>query len=65
MLSDREIYRTAARMITRHGTDARAEVSARADTLYERGDVVGWEIGMRIMDAIRNLEAEAHEPSLH
>ncbi len=65
MLSNFEIYRSAAIMLKRHGKYAASEASARADLLFERGDVEGWEVGMRIMDAIRQLEGEASKDEIH
>lgn len=55
MTGDIDIRRVAKMMVERHGDEAEAQASSRADKLLEDGDLEGRSVWLRIVDAIRDL----------
>ncbi len=62
-----DIYRSAGAMIAQHGEEALLEAGMRADTLLEKGDLVGYRAWLRILTAIRELQkaTPAESDALH
>jgi hypothetical protein len=56
MISDLEIYRSAAVMIRQFGSDAAAQAAARARSMGEKGDREGQRVWQRIATAVRALQ---------
>lgn len=65
MTDDIEIYRAAALMMKRHGEDAPIEAAMRADALLDQGDMDGRAVWLRIIAAIKELEATEPEGVVH
>ena len=49
----------------RYGEDAASEALTRADEMLGQGDDDGWFVWMRIMSAVKVLEAEKPEGTVH
>lgn len=58
MLTDKEIYQSANTLVQQHGNEAELVAAARADALLDEGDIEGETVWLRIIDAIRVLNAE-------
>jgi hypothetical protein len=56
MISDLEIYRSAAVMIRQFGSDAAAQAAARARSMGEKGDREGQLVWACIATAVRALQ---------
>ena len=56
MISDRDIYRSAAVMIRRYGDDAALEAGTRGDSLLDTGDIEGYGTWLQIARAIAQLQ---------
>ena len=56
MISDRDIYRSAAVMIRRYGDDAALEAGRRGDSLLDTGDIEGYGTWLQIVRAIGQLQ---------
>jgi hypothetical protein len=62
MISDREKWLAAMKMIARYGRDAIVEAGDRADQCLKDGDVDGSDDWQRIMIAVSQLQAEKPAP---
>lgn len=56
MVSEIDIYRSAAVMIRQYGEDAALEAGLRADILLDKGDIDGQQCWLRIARAISQLQ---------
>ena len=56
MIHDRDIYRSAAVLVKRHGQDAPIHAAMRADAMLERGDLDGFSVWKRILRAVEELQ---------
>ncbi len=65
MYDDIDINGTAALPMKRYGEDASSEASTRADELLDKGDDDGWFVWMRIVAAIKQLEAKESDGAGH
>ncbi|WP_162913160.1 hypothetical protein [Rhodospirillaceae bacterium SYSU D60014] len=62
MISDIDIWRAAQAMVKQYGADASVQAVMRADQLLDAGDVEGQATWKRILQAIRQLQAENAPP---
>ena len=65
MIPDLDIYRSANLLVKRHGEDAPIEAAMRADAMLEKGDLGGYAVWRRILEAVEELqgtEPKAGEP---
>ncbi len=67
MITDLDIYCKAQMLVWQHGADATVYVFMRADELLEAGDMEGYAVWRRILDAVDELLARdlASNCSLH
>ena len=56
MITDREIYRSAAIMIREHGEDAALEVGMKVDCFLEQANVGGHLLWKRILVAVLEMQ---------
>ncbi len=56
MISDLDIYRSAAVLIREHGKGAAVEAASRADAMLEKGDFDGQKVWKRILAAVQELQ---------
>lgn len=56
MITDIDIYRSAAVFIREHGEDAALEAGIHADRLLAKGDIAGQRTWLRIVRAISQLQ---------
>ena len=61
MTSDLDIYRSANLLVKRHGEDAPIEAAMRADAMLEKGDLDGYAVWKRVLQAVGELRRA--EPS--
>ena len=65
MVSDLDIYRAAQVLVKQHGQDAPTEVAMEADAMLEKGDLGGYAVWKRVLQAVeelRRMEAAAGTP---
>ena len=55
MIPDLDIYRSANLLVKRHGADAPIEAAIRADAMLEKGDLDGYAVWRRILQAVEEL----------
>ena len=65
MIEDREIWACAHQLMKQHGELAWFEAAQRADELLEAGELQGHRVFMRILDRIKQLEAETPQGVVH
>ena len=65
MVSDLDIYRTAAIVVKEHGDDAATHAAMRADELMEAGDMDGRAVWLRVLAAVKELLAEKPDSTVH
>ena len=65
MTSDRDIWTTATSLIKRHGEDAEIQAAMRHDELLDQGDIAGVFVWKRIIEAVRELQAEEPSGAVH
>ncbi len=56
MISDIDIYRSAHVVVKRYGEDAAIEAAMRADEMLEKGELAGYGVWRRILEAVEELE---------
>jgi hypothetical protein len=56
LVSDIDIWRTAAEMIKGYGDTADIEAAARADALQDKGDLEGQRVWLLVLNAIDELQ---------
>ena len=54
---DLDIYRTARMLIDEHGEEASIEAAMRADERLETGDLDGRTVWVRVLGAVKELQA--------
>ncbi len=57
MITDLDIYRSAAVLIRERGEDAALEAAGRADAMREKGDLEGQAVWKRLLAAVKELQA--------
>ena len=57
MISDIDIYRSAHVIVQTHGRDAAIEAAMRADEMLEKGDLGGYAVWRRILEAVEELQS--------
>ncbi len=55
MTSDLDIFRSANALVKRHGQDAPIEAAMRAVAMLETGDLDGYAVWKRILQAVEEL----------
>jgi hypothetical protein len=60
-MDEREIYRSAKRLIEEYGSGAIVQAAVRAGAMLERGDVKGAAIWERVIQAIYELRITGGE----
>ena len=65
MVSDIDIFRSAKLLIDKHGDDAALIAIKRATKMLDAGDVDGYAVWKRIVDAIKNMQRETPRPGEH
>ena len=66
MISNLDIFRSAAVLIREHGQDAALEAAQRADAMLEKGHMEGAAVWKRIVRAVEEIERQdrrAGEPA--
>jgi hypothetical protein len=58
----RNVYMAANLLIQQHGQDASIFAAMNVDSLADRGDKAGRDLWMRVLDAIKELQADAPRP---
>ena len=61
VINEIDIWRTAALMVKRHGSDAACSAARRADECLESGDLDGQRLWLAIIRAIEALQRKAPE----
>ncbi len=56
MIQDLDIYRSAHVIVQMHDKDAAIEAAMRADAMLEKGDVAGYALWRRILEAVEELQ---------
>ncbi|MEQ8354643.1 MAG: hypothetical protein RH942_03825 [Kiloniellaceae bacterium] len=59
MISDLDIYRSAAVLIREHGEDAAFEAARLANAMLEKGDLDGQRAWKRVIAAVKHLQSTA------
>ncbi len=62
---DIDIWRAAKLLIDRHGDAATVEAMNRADALAARGDVEDEAVGLRILEAVKELQSTVPSGAVH
>ena len=65
MTDEIDNYRSAAVLMREHGKDAAIEAAVRADALLDKGDMERRAVWLRIIAAIKELEAAEPEGAVH
>ncbi len=58
MISDLDVFRSAAVLVREHGQDAALEAAKRADAMLEKGDMEGAAVWRRIVKAVEELQRQ-------
>ena len=64
-MDDRDIWRSAKRLVDLYGEDASIRAAMRADELLARGDLDGAGTWRRILDAVKELERTEPRGAVH
>ncbi len=64
-MDDIDIFRSAKLLIDRHGDDAQLVAIKRATKMLDAGDVDGYAVWKRIVDAIKDVQRETPRPGEH
>ncbi len=56
MISDIDIYRSARVLVQTHDRDAPIEAAMRADEMLEKGELAGYGVWRRILEAVEELQ---------
>jgi len=65
MISDLDIYRTAALLVRKFGDDAPLQAGTRADLRLDYGDLEGVVLWLKVLAAAKALLAKETEGSVH
>jgi len=55
-MDDIDIWRAAEQMLKLYGADAAIHAAMRADKLMDQGDVEGFDMWKRVVDAVNELD---------
>ncbi len=61
-VDDIDIYRAAKALVDRYGHDAQLLAIKRATEMLDAGDVGGYAVWKRIVDAIKDMQRETPRP---
>ncbi len=61
-MDDIDIYRSAKLLIDKHGDEAAIIAIKRATEMLDAGDVDGYAVWKRIVDAIKDMQRETPRP---
>ncbi len=64
-MDDIDIFRSAKLLIDKHGGDAPVLAIKRATKMLDAGDVDGYAVWKRIVDAIKDTQRETPHPGEH
>ena len=64
-VDDIDVFRSAAELIKQHGDDAQLLAIKRTTKMLDAGDVDGYAVWKRIVDAIKDMERETPRPGEH
>ena len=64
-VDDIDVFRSAAALIKQHGDDAQLVAIKRATKMLDAGDVDGYAVWKRIVDAIKDAQRETPRPGEH
>ncbi len=64
-VDDIDIFRAATVLIKEHGHDAQLVAIRRATKMLDAGDVDGYAVWKRIVDAIEDMQRETPRPGEH
>ena len=64
-IDDIDIFRAAALLIKQHGDDAQLVAIKRVTKMLDAGDVAGYAVWKRIVDAIKDMQRETPRPGEH
>ena len=64
-VDDIDVFRSAAMLIKEHGHDAQLLAIKRATKMLDAGDVDGYAVWNRIVDAIKDIQQETPRPGEH
>ncbi len=56
MISDLDIYRTAKLLVDKHGAEAPIHAAMKADAMFEKGDMDGRAVWLRVIKEIEELQ---------
>ena len=59
MISEIDIYQSAAVLTKRYGEDAALQAAQRADALLAKGDLEGQAVWLRVLAAVKDLQRRA------
>lgn len=62
MLCDIDIWRSANLLVKQRGADAPIQAAMRADAMLVKGDLDGYAVWKRIVEAVKELLATAPSP---
>ncbi len=62
MIPDLDIWRSAQALVKRHGQDAPIQAAMRADAMLDKGDLDGFSVWKRILQAVGELQGVAPGP---
>ena len=62
MIPDLDIFRSACLLVKQHGDDAPIQAAMRADAMLAKGDLDGYAVWKRIIQAVEKLQATAPVP---
>ena len=65
LISEKDIWRTAAVMLNRYGADAAEETKARADKCLKEGDAIGHAVWRRVLRALEGLQQEGPKEAMN
>ncbi len=65
MTSNLDIFRSAAAFIKQHGDDAQLLAIKKTTKMLDSGDVDGYAVWKRIVDAIKDTQRETLNPGEH
>ena len=64
-VDDIDIFRAAAAFIKQHGYDAQLLAIKKTTKMLDAGDVDGYAVWKRIVDAIKDMQRETPRPGEH
>jgi len=65
MTADIEIWHTVKVVLAEHGDDALVHAATMADQLFDDGDLSGWAVWMKVLEAIEDFHNAEPSGPLH